>query len=256
MDLYDIRSRWHEMVEEYTMLHLTYASDLLPALSGVVKQMGEFRQGRYLAGLWEDNLVMDLIWKTPLSQHPKRAKPWRAPTWSWASVESPISYRRLLNFDRITYCQIVKAETQHATSDSTGRVLSGTIKILGRLKAAKLQPCSSDYPIFNGDGSEPYPFELQIGTGKTKYFFQDYDIWVERNPSEDFIPLYCLRVAYNTGANYLLVLKIVDWSEQIYERVGFAQQRYHEEAEWTAIEAGDDQPSLFAGVIERVLTIV
>jgi hypothetical protein len=244
------------MVEEYTRLRLTYASDLLPALSGVVKQMGEFRQGRYLAGLWEDNLVMDLIWKTPLSQHPKRAKPWRAPTWSWASVESPISYRRLLNFDRITYCQIVKAETQHATSDSTGRVLSGTIKILGRLKAAKLQPCSSDYPIFNGDGSEPYPFELQIGTGKTKYFFQDYDIWVERNPSEDFIPLYCLRVAYNTGANYLLVLKIVDWSEQIYERVGFAQQRYHEEAEWTAIEAGDDQPSLFAGVIERVLTIV
>jgi hypothetical protein len=38
--------------------------------------------------------------------------------------------------------------------------------------------------------------------------------------------------------------------------VGLAEQRYHEEAEWTAIEAGDDQHSLFAGVIERVVTIV
>ena len=256
IDFYDIRSRWHEMVEEYTRLRLTYASDLLPALSGVVKQMGEFRQARYLAGLWEDNLVMDLLWRTPLSQHSKRAKPWRAPTWSWASVDSSITYRSWPDFDRITYCQLVWAETQHATSDPTGRVLSGTIKILGRLKAAKLQPCSSDYPTFNGDGSEPYPFELRIGTGKTKYFFQDYDIWVENDPSEDFIPLYCLRVAYNHGADYLLVLKIVDWSEQIYERVGLAEQRYHEEAEWTAIEAGDDQHSLFAGVIERVVTIV
>lgn len=43
--------RWQNIVEEYTELHLINSSDLLPALSGLARQMGALRQSKYLASL-------------------------------------------------------------------------------------------------------------------------------------------------------------------------------------------------------------
>lgn len=182
-----------------------------------------------------------------LAQQPKRGKPWRAPSWSWAGVDSPVKYFQWSIFDRILYARVIHAEVEIATSDPTGRVTSGSLKIYGRLQTAKL---------YAQDPGHLYPFELRLSDGKIKYVYIDYDILSEENPSNGFIPLHCLRLAYDRGDEYSLVLKLIDESKQLYERVGFARQRYHEVSAWTATGAGDDSLSLFAGVKEQIVTIV
>jgi hypothetical protein len=41
---------------------LTYFEDKLRAISGIAKEMGRLLNDRYLAGMWEGNLLRDLLW--------------------------------------------------------------------------------------------------------------------------------------------------------------------------------------------------
>lgn len=89
-DGHGLKNVWRDMVERYTRLHLTVASDRFAAIAGIAKQMQGHRGSRYFAGLWEDAMVGDLLWaarKVPFEQAPPRDEKNRAPTWSWASVE-------------------------------------------------------------------------------------------------------------------------------------------------------------------------
>ncbi|KAF2101064.1 HET-domain-containing protein, partial [Rhizodiscina lignyota] len=58
----DARLEWYRSIDEYTDRNLTVQSDILPALSGLAGKMAERHPGaRYLAGLWEDTLISDLM---------------------------------------------------------------------------------------------------------------------------------------------------------------------------------------------------
>lgn len=72
---------WLIMVQEYGHRNLTYATDRLPALSGMAMAMAEVMsytsKDRYLAGLWEEYLPPSLV--------QKRTRPFSyyiVPTWS------------------------------------------------------------------------------------------------------------------------------------------------------------------------------
>ncbi|KIJ31912.1 hypothetical protein M422DRAFT_266414 [Sphaerobolus stellatus SS14] len=71
-------------VEDYSLLDMTYESDRLPALAGLASRFANYfpKNERYLAGLWESNLVRDLLWGTG---GPRRGKT-SGPSWSWASM--------------------------------------------------------------------------------------------------------------------------------------------------------------------------
>jgi Heterokaryon incompatibility protein (HET) len=57
-----LHSQWRNLVMRFTLLRLTHESDHLPALSGAAKQFQTRLRKRYLAGLWEDdNLLEDLL---------------------------------------------------------------------------------------------------------------------------------------------------------------------------------------------------
>ncbi|RAL64229.1 hypothetical protein DID88_002121 [Monilinia fructigena] len=136
------------------------ASDRLPALSGIAQYFDNYMKGgvrgaQYLAGLWKDSLVKDLCWYVQVSENhcaPSRAKPYRAPTWSWASVDfkdndspgSPILYQPSLpsKFEQFTRfivrhtetCLAGKddvrhGETRHASRDCYGAVSGGLLRI-------------------------------------------------------------------------------------------------------------------------------
>jgi len=79
--------RWDGVVEEYSQLQLSRESDKLPALSGIAKEiMNSEETGPYLAGLWKNQLPLKLAWTC--SEPGKRPMRYRAPTWSWASVNN------------------------------------------------------------------------------------------------------------------------------------------------------------------------
>lgn len=82
---------WQQCVDEYSKCSLTISSDKLHALSGVaaiVNHDGEM--GQYLAGLWSKHVAAGLIWSRPwaLLSSPSA---YRAPSWSWASVDGEVS---------------------------------------------------------------------------------------------------------------------------------------------------------------------
>ncbi|PNP80398.1 hypothetical protein FNYG_05997 [Fusarium nygamai] len=84
---------WHRTVQEYSRLDLTYESDKTIALAGVAQRMQRTRpDDRYLAGIWEKYLPLDLlwmVWPTPKVEKPRLA---RYPSWSWASVKSQVMW--------------------------------------------------------------------------------------------------------------------------------------------------------------------
>jgi hypothetical protein len=82
---------WDSLVDLYTNCNLTYGSDKLPAISALAKNMQDTTswEGEYLAGLWKNQLIDQLLWSTQYGA--RRSKDYRAPSWSWASVDGPIS---------------------------------------------------------------------------------------------------------------------------------------------------------------------
>jgi hypothetical protein len=83
---------WHRMVEQYSNLELTRASDRLPALSGLAERISP-ESRPYVAGLWKDTLRLDLLWRVnKLNAAHGRVPGNLGPTWSWSSVSSGVNY--------------------------------------------------------------------------------------------------------------------------------------------------------------------
>jgi hypothetical protein len=143
-----VESYWANVLTDYTKRALTVPSDKLVALSAVAQRFAERARGgsylTYLAGIWLEHLPFGFLWyndnddDAPESQsHPtSRASSWRAPSWSWASMDGPlnffrpangdsgqskldmndpleiINYRVQLKFDNAPYASVVKAELE------------------------------------------------------------------------------------------------------------------------------------------------
>lgn len=87
-----INSAWHIIVQGYTSKNLTYQNDRLPALSGLARRFCQMKKGTdYLAGLWRDNLALDLLWYIP-GEAGNGAINTGLPSWSWASVNEGVLY--------------------------------------------------------------------------------------------------------------------------------------------------------------------
>ncbi|KAF2119188.1 heterokaryon incompatibility protein-domain-containing protein, partial [Lophiotrema nucula] len=53
---------WRRFFQRYASLALTYPSDIFPALSGLAASWNAHGNDRYLAGLWSNSLLHDLLW--------------------------------------------------------------------------------------------------------------------------------------------------------------------------------------------------
>jgi hypothetical protein len=82
---------WRRKVHDYSTLSLTFPSDKFAALAGLAQQEQLAHPGAtYLAGLWEDTLICDLMWFAHHDSTLPKQK--RAPSWSWAAVEGDIFF--------------------------------------------------------------------------------------------------------------------------------------------------------------------
>ncbi|KAJ4354629.1 uncharacterized protein N0V89_006366 [Didymosphaeria variabile] len=91
---------WRQAVKQYAQLNLTFPKDRFPALAGIARMWDPQYQSQYLAGLWRPSIHLDLLW---LVYKPcRRPSEWRAPTWSWASLEH--EHQELLRFDSDPEC--------------------------------------------------------------------------------------------------------------------------------------------------------
>jgi hypothetical protein len=91
----ELSRQFRKLVEQYSALELTRATDRLPALSGLCKKKIAPRRGEYVAGLWHDSLVFDLLWRVESLQpqsNCNRPEFFPRPSWSWISVPGSVKY--------------------------------------------------------------------------------------------------------------------------------------------------------------------
>lgn len=153
------REHWFSVVQDYSERTLTYESDKLPGLGGLARLFYEsVSKERYIAGLWSTAIPIALIWRTRAllwSKHPpRRPLIYRAPSWSWASIDGSVSYDLItmvadnaettLPSNTLTSSfRILDTTVEAAGQDSFGHLRSGRMGVLGYLLPAIYR--GSDY---------------------------------------------------------------------------------------------------------------
>ncbi|RYP14608.1 hypothetical protein DL765_006279 [Monosporascus sp. GIB2] len=123
---------WPSTVRRYCQCSLTFSRDKLVALSGLAKDMGarlrggadENERDSYLAGLWRDTMPQSLLWKPKLQG--RRPSSYRAPSWSWASIDGDIEFPRAGLAHTSWHATVVAAQTTPRGGDVTGELVGGS----------------------------------------------------------------------------------------------------------------------------------
>jgi hypothetical protein len=124
------------IVKAYTQRQLTFASDKLPAIAGAASAMPQARRSTYMAGLWRETLLLDLLWQVmPGGAHsaltfPKTEQ--TAPSWSWASINRGVSWNPLQSPQLLA--EVVTAESPVVGTNPFGEAAGGRICLRGRAK--------------------------------------------------------------------------------------------------------------------------
>lgn len=124
--------------------NLTNPADKLVAISAIAHELQPFMNCRYLAGHWETDLVRQLAWTG--SNGSQRTSTYRAPSWSWASVDAPIQDFKFLYsppegtreaFNPLV--EVLSVEVESLTDDPMGQVISGSLTLRCHLIEVEVQ---------------------------------------------------------------------------------------------------------------------
>ncbi|CZR67815.1 uncharacterized protein PAC_17714 [Phialocephala subalpina] len=137
---------WQTLCTHYTFRELTFPSDKLPAISGIASKTAKKVESEYLAGLWKTNIVHDLFWATKgVATKPKN---YRAPSWSWASLDGRIVWPYWQHDSKcaecIMRCTVLDVRTAPSGLDPYGAVKDGVLKVQGALAEMKVAWVSYD----------------------------------------------------------------------------------------------------------------
>lgn len=99
---------WTDLVSEYSQCAVTEPADKLVAFEGVANLFQEFTGDEYLAGLWRSRLCECLGWGARDDTKNRRPTHYRAPSWSWASIDGEV-YPNWLGSDAIKLIQVLDA---------------------------------------------------------------------------------------------------------------------------------------------------
>ena len=203
---------WRWLVAIYSRCFLTYPSDKLTALSGIVKTMQQKTTDEYLVGFWKRTLVRDLAWTVSGIYVPvNRPFEYRAPTWSWLSLDGSIDLPFVGEGDKLSFLtKIIDIQITYHRSDITGPVVSGFLILCG--------PLSSLTATRGQDGCQLYTDRPIIAPGCVPDL-ANTDL--QRLSEEK--KLFCLHLydEIDDSLNrFLLLLRCVDPSRGMYERAG------------------------------------
>lgn len=128
-----LRKLWYsEVVPEFSRRTLSKKRDKLPAISGIAKAFQSRLKNTYLAGVWLEDISCALSW------HPKyaaeRPGSYRAPTFSWASIDGPINWQLAPQKFESSVTPYIHLEDHHLEftgRDCFGCVSGGWIRLSG-----------------------------------------------------------------------------------------------------------------------------
>lgn len=137
----DNYEKWQRLVEWYSSCQLTKEEDKLIAFSGIAKCFHSALGSEYLAGLWQDDLPNELVWRVGRAESDTLRRPsmYRAPSWSWASVDTQV-INKFVERELFSVIAVTDSHIDHLTSDPFSQVTGGWIRVRGTLHPALLYP--------------------------------------------------------------------------------------------------------------------
>jgi hypothetical protein len=88
--------RWYKMVEVFSSKEISFFNDKIMAVQGMVERTKAYlRTPAYRGALWEGDWHRGLLWYRSAHADARRPHGVELPTWSWASLDGPVSYSLL-----------------------------------------------------------------------------------------------------------------------------------------------------------------
>lgn len=254
----DFEYWWIRTIRHYTGRSLTNQQDKLPALSGLAQMYHEVTDDTYLAGLWKSSLPYNLCWyhcsgeyyglETAAIGIGRRPQPFRAPSWSWASLDAlhnaqcrtwwpgTVDYNISImyydpdeEYDMRAVCGVHEVAVQPRTVDPFGELAPGGFLKLGvTLIPAKIDTNSQDDPFFTFPDIQYFRSSAawtlnHIREDRTYLAFCFPDCELEEDGLELGDEVHCAPIVERLSQNYsvrgCLVLKRLQNCD--YRRVGF-----------------------------------
>jgi hypothetical protein len=254
LDTHDDRQKiWYGVVTEYSRRLLTRSMDKLPALSGMVNLIWSGCEEGYVGGLIKDDLCRGLSWFAEYNTrtlHRTEPSAYRGPSWSWVSTDYPILFWSLgrdigMGLQRMGatkwrgVCNIVEeksyalkrrnkvldgaklrildAQVETAGEYRFGLILSGKLKVNGRLKKGWLRPgLSQGRSLSNWLLSESRYYDY-----KGDFFPDDPEWWSLYGTEREILCLFIDR--YRSGW-YGLAIEPLETGSNTYRRIGLLTQ--------------------------------
>lgn len=250
----DVLDRWYGIVAHYSCMQLSYASDTLPAISGIAKAV----QGstplaamEYAAGIWVNSQDpqlswYDLAWRiapSSIASHaPKTSESsYIAPSWSWASAGAPIICpdrgRQQNSPNRGTadvHFKILDIKLRLSGEDTMGQLRSGIMYLRGSTSIsfkATIRPTKDPHHWFDGEWSH-----RNERSKRTNFYFdkklvpeeiQAQTLLQELDEEEDLgisMDVICMVIGHLGGRQYGILLKTLPGYDARFRRIGMLQR--------------------------------
>ncbi|KAI9686391.1 MAG: hypothetical protein M1822_003736 [Bathelium mastoideum] len=234
---------YYNLVQDYSSRRLTLGSDKLPAVSGLAGRLHLLLGGVYLAGLWSCDLKRGLLWRSEVGSC-KHVKTYRAPSWSWAVTDQPITFMiRNLTPSPLDIVILASHVTLRDNTYAYGEVLSGHIIAEGRtiqlLRSTQVihprlpEGYSGLVQFDQQEDGEIFAGPVMVFLMKTGSEFRLLSIQTQNGDREDWevdydsifpIDYTCIIVLANypdeSSMEGLVLQKVSGEAEEAYERVG------------------------------------
>ncbi|KAI0191417.1 heterokaryon incompatibility protein-domain-containing protein [Xylaria flabelliformis] len=140
---------WYMILKDYTRRNLTFPEkDKLAAIGGIAQIISTLRGGDiYTAGLFRSRFLSALLWAVHSGHYQdplvRPAMVWRAPSWSWASMDGALSFSNCVESSTMEFLQLDPPDEVATIEDISvdltdpsypwGGVTSGYLRLRGHL---------------------------------------------------------------------------------------------------------------------------
>lgn len=227
---------WSLVVQNYSNRKLTRESDKLVAVSGVADALSASGMGPHHAGVFESDPLVGLAWHSdpaypdgPWAPTHVRPARYRAPSWSWASLDGPVAWGSR-NSGEPDYLRAPLAQCSVVRMSDTELVLRG------KQTPGVLTQNSSYLPSTSGDESGGHQIGFSRLVVKKNQIEDPYTDIIDTTPMHPGVapptglpklPLdvICLQLGFDTLADgrrwaTALILTRSPKDAEAYERVG------------------------------------
>ena len=150
---------WNVLLSTFSRCGLTEPGDKLVALAGIATRVHDTLKAGYIAGLWQSYLMYDLLWQIEDTRIGiSRPRFYRAPSWSWASVDGALILggHMPINSTARPACTILDTSITSTSANVFGPIRSARVRI-----HAQLRMMTIDSPLL----SEPVKWHSRARTG-------------------------------------------------------------------------------------------